>query len=488
MSSEMKISQSHLVKGGVTGRQSTPSLLAVEGKDWQSAPDFGDVAIRASNLSKCYQIYDTPRDRLKQFIIPRLRRLTGQAPGLYFREFWALKDVSFEVKRGETVGIIGRNGSGKSTLLQLICGTLSPTNGSVDTNGRIAALLELGSGFNPEFTGRDNVYMNAAILGLSKEEIDERYEEIVRFAGIGDFINQPIKTYSSGMVVRLAFAVNIVSQPNIMIVDEALAVGDMAFQAKCMTALTRLQENGSTILFVSHDVGAVKSLCSRAVYLESGSVKMIGKAPEVAELYIRTMREEMNVENRGLASESPAYKMGSQAVENNHVNFGGMMKRSQDFESRVSSFRYGSGGARITYVELLDMNDQLVNSVNFNQEVKIVVYLEVHEELTLAVSYGIMDDKKNLITGGGLRIIGMPFIEAKGRDQYVVTFKTKLPLAEGNYAVMAQLTKPIIADQAADFIDVVDDAIVFSMSRRNGARVWPKVYLFPTCKIHKVNE
>ena len=192
-----------------------------------------DIAISVSNLSKCYQIYDNPRDRLKQFVMPRIRRVAGKPQKQYFREFWALKEVSFDISKGEVVGIIGRNGSGKSTLLQMFCGTLNPTSGNVQTHGRIAALLELGSGFNPEFTGRENVYMNAAVLGLSKDEIDSRYDEIAMFADIGDFIEQPVKTYSSGMVVRLAFAVASCVDPEILVVDEALAVGDSVFQAKC---------------------------------------------------------------------------------------------------------------------------------------------------------------------------------------------------------------------------------------------------------------
>ena len=257
-----------------------------------------EIAVKVANISKCYQIYDSPRDRLKQFVVPRIKRSLGREPNNYFREFWALRDVSFDVKQGETVGIIGRNGSGKSTLLQLICGTLTPTGGSVEAKGRIAALLELGSGFNPEFTGRENVFMSCALLGLSPEEVEVRFDDIAAFADIGHFIEQPVKTYSSGMFLRLSFAVNIVSEPDIMIVDEALAVGDMNFQAKCMTALTRIQESGVTVLFVSHDVEAVKSLCSRGVYLEHGKVKAIGKAPDVAELYMRTMREEMNEEQQ----------------------------------------------------------------------------------------------------------------------------------------------------------------------------------------------
>ncbi len=251
-----------------------------------------DMAIRVSNLGKCYHIYDTPRDRLKQFVLPRLQRLARQPSKQYFREFWALKDVSFEVKKGETVGIIGRNGSGKSTLLQMICGTLNPTSGSIQTNGRIAALLELGSGFNPEFTGRENVYMNAAVLGLSKGEVDERFEEITEFAGIGEFIDQPVKTYSSGMTVRLAFAISVCVKPDILIVDEALAVGDAAFQFKCMERLQSLTQSGTTLLFVSHDMSMVKNFCQGAIYLQSGRERAQGSPEEIAELYFMDIRDE----------------------------------------------------------------------------------------------------------------------------------------------------------------------------------------------------
>ena len=248
-----------------------------------------DIAIKVENLSKCYHIYDQPRDRLKQMILPRLQRAVGAASKQYFREFWALKGVSFEVKKGETVGIIGRNGSGKSTLLQMICGTLNPTGGSIQTRGRIAALLELGSGFNPEFTGRENVYLNGAVLGLSKDEIDARFNEIAAFAEIGDFIEQPVKTYSSGMVVRLAFAVAINVAPEILIVDEALAVGDAAFQRKCMRKINELSDAGVTLLFVSHDMETVKKICSEALYLARGSAIEFGAAKQVCISYERDL-------------------------------------------------------------------------------------------------------------------------------------------------------------------------------------------------------
>ena len=238
-----------------------------------------DISIKVENLSKLYEIYDHPRDRLKQFVVPRLQRVFKQPSRQYFREFWALKDVSFEVRKGETVGIIGRNGSGKSTLLQIICGILTPTSGQVKTAGRVAALLELGSGFNPEFSGRDNVYMNAAVLGLSTEETGARFAEIEAFAGIGDFIDQPVKTYSSGMMVRLAFAVAINVDPRILIIDEALSVGDELFQRKCFARIEAIKASGATILFVSHSGSAVVDLCDRAILLDGGD-KLTEGAPK----------------------------------------------------------------------------------------------------------------------------------------------------------------------------------------------------------------
>ena len=202
-----------------------------------ASPVGSGLAISVRGVSKCYQIYDSPGHRLKQFIMPRIRRVFGLKARSYYREFHALHDVSLEVARGEVVGLVGKNGSGKSTLLQIVCGTLSPTGGQVETYGRVSALLELGSGFNPEFTGRDNAYMNAALLGIPAEELGPRLDDILEFAGIGDFIDQPIKTYSSGMVLRLAFAVAINVDPDILVVDEALAVGDESFQRKCFSRI-----------------------------------------------------------------------------------------------------------------------------------------------------------------------------------------------------------------------------------------------------------
>lgn len=221
-----------------------------------------DVAIRVESVGKCFHIYEKPHHRLLQML--------SRGRARYYREFWALQNASFEVMRGEAVGIVGRNGSGKSTLLQMICGTLTPTTGSIRTKGRVAALLELGSGFNPEFTGRENVYLNGAVLGLSREEIDARYGRIVEFADIGDFIDQPVRTYSSGMLVRLAFSVAINVDPDILVVDEALAVGDELFQRKCFSRIEEIRSTGATVLFVSHSGAHVTGLCDRAILLDAG--------------------------------------------------------------------------------------------------------------------------------------------------------------------------------------------------------------------------
>jgi lipopolysaccharide transport system ATP-binding protein len=251
-----------------------------------------DIAISLQHVSKCFEMYATPSDRLKQFIYPRVKSLLGMPPAKYYQEFWALKDITFELKRGETVGIIGRNGSGKSTLLQIICGTLTPTSGAVRTYGRVAALLELGSGFNPEFSGRENIYLNAAVLGLTKIEIDARIDKIIAFADIGQFIDRPVKIYSSGMYVKLAFAVIAHVDADILIVDEALAVGDAVFVQKCMRFIRDFQQRG-TLLFVSHDMASIQNICQTGLWLVSGESKKLGPSVDVANAYLQYTLQEV---------------------------------------------------------------------------------------------------------------------------------------------------------------------------------------------------
>lgn len=246
---------------------------------------FDDIAIRVEDISKLFELYNHPGDQLKQFVFPRVQCAFGIEPCQYFEEFWALKNISFEVFKGEAVGIVGLNGSGKSTLLQIITGTLTPTTGRVESRGRISALLELGAGFNQELTGRENIYLNGALLGFNKTQIDEKYEEIQAFADIGNKFDQPIKSYSSGMQVRVAFAVATAFDPEILIIDEALAVGDAYFQQKCFRRIERFKDDGGTILFVSHDANVVKQLCNKAILLHQGSMLSVDNPKAIIDLY-----------------------------------------------------------------------------------------------------------------------------------------------------------------------------------------------------------
>jgi lipopolysaccharide transport system ATP-binding protein len=339
-----------------------------------------DIAIHVQHLSKCYQIYARPHDRLKQFILPRLGRLTKRPSKRYFSEFWALNDVSFTVKKGETVGIIGRNGSGKSTLLQLICGTLTPTGGTVQTYGRIAALLELGSGFNPEFTGRENVYMNAAVLGLSKEEIEARFDDIIAFADIGSYIEQPVKTYSSGMMVRLAFAVIAHVDADILVVDEALSVGDAFFSQKCMRFLRRFMKTG-TVLFVSHDTGSIKGLCTRTLWLEKGQVFREGSPKEVCELYLEAFFEAQ--QGKSTTTRLKSMKIADKPLEVRDqrlafINASNLRNDLEVFKFDPDAASFGKGDARICQVDLLDEEQHPLSWIVGGETVILRVTARVH--------------------------------------------------------------------------------------------------------------
>lgn len=349
-----------------------------------------NVAISVDNVSKCYQIYRTPRDRLKQFVMPRLRRTIGLGHKNYFDEFWALRNVSFEVKRGETLGIIGRNGSGKSTLLQVLCGTLTPTDGIVNVNGRVAALLELGSGFNPEFSGVENVYMQGGLLGLTTAEIDQRFDAIAAFADIGDFIHQPVKTYSSGMYVRLAFAVAAHVDADVLVIDEALAVGDALFTQKCMRFLRRFKESG-TLLFVSHDAGAITGLCDKAVWLHRGVARAYGPAKEVSEAYLASLYEEENVQSsqpeRGAKNALEPKPVAARPkarrdVRATMINETRLRNDIEVFEFNPGkSADFGLGSARISNVMLLDTTGTPLSFVVGGEEVALRIEVDAQAEL-----------------------------------------------------------------------------------------------------------
>jgi lipopolysaccharide transport system ATP-binding protein len=403
-----------------------------------------DIAIRVQNLSKCYQIYDNPGDRLKQFLYPRIKKILGKAHTPYFREFWALQDISFEVKRGETVGIIGRNGSGKSTLLQIICGTLSPTGGTVQTNGRVAALLELGSGFNPEFTGRENVYLNAAVLGLSKEEVDARFDKIAAFADIGEFIDQPVKIYSSGMYVKLAFAVIAHVDADILVIDEALAVGDAVFIQKCMRFIRAFQERG-TLLFVSHDTASVQNLCKSAIWLGNGRMKLIGTSKEVAEAYLQyTLQEVYGQEVKLTLMNEPARELSADA-ENVPMPTPLVHKYEEKLtvqDNLSSANGWKTGMADITSIALHKMDGNTDIVYEGGEKVCLTITAIAHIDLANPIlGFNFKDRLAQDLFGENT----LPFTTthkrtAKAGQSFSAQFEFKLPmLPNGQYVVMASV-------------------------------------------------
>lgn len=403
-----------------------------------------DIAIKVEHLSKVYLMYERPADRLRQFIYPRLQRLISKQPKTYFHEFWALRDVSFEVKRGETIGIIGRNGSGKSTLLQLICGTLTPAGGSVQTNGRVAALLELGSGFNPEFTGRENVYMNGAVLGLSTEEIDARFDEIAAFADIGEFIEQPIKTYSSGMIVRLAFAVIAHVDADILVIDEALAVGDAFFTQKCMRFLRAFMKTG-TILFVSHDTGSVKNLCNRVIWLEKGQILREGSPKEVCELYLQAFYEAQ--QGKGTSTKLKILKAhnNSRPLKDQRLDFinaSNLRNDLQIFKFDPDAVSFGKGGAQINNVELLDQNGSPLSWVVGGEQVTLRIIAKAHEALDAPIiGFYITDRLGQTLFGDNtyLSYMDNPLFCEPG-NEIEATFSFFMPiLLPGDYSITASI-------------------------------------------------
>jgi lipopolysaccharide transport system ATP-binding protein len=338
-----------------------------------------EIAVSVRNISKRYLLYNRPQDRLKQSLFWRL----GKS---YAREFWALRDISFQVKKGEALGIVGRNGSGKSTLLQIIAGTLTPTGGEVQVNGRVAALLELGSGFNPDFTGRENVFMNGAILGLSHSQIEERFDKIADFAGIGEFIDQPVKVYSSGMLVRLAFSVAVSVDPDVLIVDEALAVGDIGFQQKCFNRIEEVVRRGTTMLFVSHDIYLVRNYCTIGVYLRDGQIVTQGD-PEVAtEAYLQDIVAERQM---GAATPAMAWKV------NPSVGGGG----------------FGSKLGEIVSAELVSRDrGPSVSSVNYGDEIGIKITARVTPQIRNPnLAFQLRDFRGYLISGISTARLGIKF-------------------------------------------------------------------------------
>lgn len=403
-----------------------------------------ETAIQVKNVTKIYRLYEKPIDRLKESLFPGGKCL--------HRDFYALKDITFDVKKGESVGIIGVNGSGKSTILKIITGVLTPTDGEVTVNGKVSALLELGAGFNMEYTGRENVYMNGTMMGFSKAEMDEKLPEILEFADIGEFIDQPVKNYSSGMFVRLAFALAINVEPEILIVDEALSVGDVFFQAKCYHRMDELRRNGTTILMVTHDMSSVLKYCDRTIVLHKGKKISEGKPGEMVDLYKKILAGQMDLvdemlaeKNGGAAGKAAAEKdadgtaAGTGAQVSTEKNASALMREKMNVNPNVNE--YGNGKAHIVDFGMTDEKGKLTSLVLKGEAFTIKERIRFSEKVESPIfTFTIKDKKGNELTGTNTLFEGKETGTAQAGDEYEVSFTQRMDLQGGEYLVSMSCT------------------------------------------------
>ncbi len=386
-----------------------------------------NLAISVQGVSKIYKLYDKPIDRLKEAV-----SLTHKS---YHRDFFALSDISFEVKRGETVGIIGTNGSGKSTILKIITGVLSPTTGTAEVSGNISALLELGAGFNSEYTGLENIYMNGTMMGFSRQEMERRMDDILRFADIGDFVNQPVKTYSSGMFVRLAFALAINVDPEILIVDEALSVGDVFFQAKCYRRMEEMMKNGTTILMVSHDMGSIIKYCDKVVLLNRGHFVAQGEAGKMVDLYKKILANQTDELAEALIEQKKeALGLPVEAAVSDK-----RMKDRMNLNPEVQE--YGDGRASFEDFGTLDARGNVTNLLLKGEIFTIRERVRFHAPIENPIfTYTLRDKKGTDITGTNTLFEGTEINPVKDGDVYTVSFRQKMNLQGGEYLLSMSCT------------------------------------------------
>lgn len=396
-------------------------------------------SIKLESINKKFDNYSNPADRFKEFFI---------SPST-LNTFWALQNIDLEIKKGSTIALLGPNGSGKSTLLQIIAGILHPSSGKRLVNGRISALLELGAGFNPDFTGEENVYMSASILGMQKEEVKAKFDYIKQFSGIGDFIYQPVKTYSSGMFVRLAFATAINVDPDIVIIDEALAVGDAAFQQRCMNKLKQIQKQGKTIIFVSHDTSAVKSLCDEAILMDHGQIIDRGSPELIVNKYLELVYKD------SLSDLPDVEKVSLKDADKHEL---GIVRTVPNIDNR-----YGSGRARILGVSLCDLDGKEIQYLDSGQALNVKISIQFHDKLRdPIVGFVLRDRLGNDITTMNTLLEGFKLEEAGNGDVYTILFTVHTSeLASGHYSI-----SPAVADGTLsnhDMCDWIDNAVTFEI-------------------------
>ena len=438
--------------------------------------------IRVENLSKIYKIYAQPRDRLKEiFALGRKN---------YHRAFCALQDISFTIEAGDRLAIIGENGSGKSTLLKIITGVIKPTSGVVHKpeSKRISALLELGAGFDSDFTGRANVYMNGALQGFTREQMQQRMPVIEDFAEIGDFIDQQVKTYSSGMQVRLAFAAAINVDPDILIVDEALAVGDIFFQAKCMQRMQAMIANGITLLLVTHDMSAVKSICNKAILLENGKITQMGTAGEVGDYYLRQIFAK---KNRKLRESANRQSTTATAAASGSSDFEILLETRSPVNWGSHVTRFGSAEAQILDVKLLDHKHRIAAKLEFREEFYLQIAVQLHKALpTFCVGYNIKDMKGIEIIGTTTSVEKVQLPAVQAGEVLVVEFHSRNILTPGHYSISIAVEEIIDYNFQHIVLDALDNAVIFEIQSPQDKRdaFWSKTHIPVTTRVLKLKE
>lgn len=388
-------------------------------------------AIEVKNVTKIYQLYDKPIDRLKEALNP-LRKV-------YHKDFYALNSLSFEVKKGETVGIIGTNGSGKSTILKIITGVLTPTSGTAEVEGVISALLELGAGFNMDYTGIENIYMNGTMMGFSRKEMEAKLQDILDFADIGDFVYQPVKTYSSGMFVRLAFALAINVEPEILIVDEALSVGDVFFQSKCYRRMEEIRKKGTTILMVTHDMGSIIKYCDKAVLLNRGNFVAEGAPGRMVDLYKKILANQMDALQEELSEGGEMNDFSGEAAAHQKKHQEGLMK--DKLTINAGRTEYGDGRAEIFDLGLFDERGNLTNLLLKGEQFTIKEKIRFQAEIQTPIfTYTIKDKKGTDLSGTNTMFEGTDIKHVKPGDEYEVSFTQKMTLQGGEYLLSMSCT------------------------------------------------